>query len=165
MRARRLRPILIGLLVAAAAPWASAPPAAAVSLGGGLAVRSVDLAGTTLVGACLELWTDAGDGARGTLVAGAARCDLATDASAALGPADGYVDGTTSWTGLAPGSYVVHEATSDSMQLEINGPVIDTDSDGVWEPIDNSWYVQAFNPTVLPGAYYLQAWAICAFTG
>ncbi|MBI2777609.1 MAG: hypothetical protein HYX57_10170 [Chloroflexi bacterium] len=51
------------------------------------------------------------------------------------------------------------------MQLEINGRVIDTDSDGVWEPIDNSWYVQAYNPTTLPGAYYLQAWAICAFTG
>ncbi|MDP2350879.1 MAG: hypothetical protein Q8M74_06950 [Chloroflexota bacterium] len=55
-------------------------------------------------------------------------------------------------------------ASSSDLQLITSGPVIDSDSNGFFEPIDDSWYARAYNPLVLPGQYYLQVWAICALT-
>jgi uncharacterized surface anchored protein len=67
------------------------------ALGGTLAVRKVDQAGSALPGAGFELWTDAGGGALGTYVAGG------------YDEGDGADDGTITFTGLPTGSYVLSE--------------------------------------------------------
>ena len=98
-----------------AAPESPASTPAAAGSGGGLAVRTLDPAGTALTNACLELWTDAG-GTRGTLLADSRRCDAPRDPTGLVGPEDGWVDGSLGWSGLAPGRYLVVEtqAPADS---------------------------------------------------
>ncbi len=76
---------------------------------GGLVVSTVDPAGGAVTAACLELWTDAGAGARGSLVAGTHRCDAPAGLTGRLSGGDGLRDGSLGWTGLAPGGYVVVE--------------------------------------------------------
>ena len=67
-----------------------------VALGGEtVTIANVDEAGDPVPGSCHRLYTDAGDGARGGLIAAA--CD----------PADGASDGTTTIVGLLPGAYVL----------------------------------------------------------
>ncbi|HEX5589678.1 MAG TPA: carboxypeptidase-like regulatory domain-containing protein [Candidatus Limnocylindrales bacterium] len=111
-RGLALATVVAAIAALAVAP-ALAPERASVSAanpggGGGLLVGSVDPAGTVLIGTCFELWTDAGGGTAGTVVAGTKRCDQPYD-QARRPEGDGRVDGTTAWTGVAPGTYVLRE--------------------------------------------------------
>src|ERR1041385_4318839 len=109
---RRLASLVACLVVIGGAAAGAGQALAAGVLpgtGGGLAITTVDPAGTTLVGACFELYTDAGDGSRGKLVDGSARCDQAAVRDTSRGTADGATDGSLGWTGLAPAGYVIHQ--------------------------------------------------------
>ncbi len=101
---------VIGALLAGLTAIPSAAGAAATGGGGGLVVTTVDVAGSVLVGTCVELYADAGAGSRGALVKDSARCDQPVSSRANIrGTPDGATDGTIAWTGLAPGAFVVHE--------------------------------------------------------
>jgi hypothetical protein len=110
-RPRRLA-ILFAYLAILGSTGAGGGPAFAADTtgaGGGLAITTVDPAGTALVGACFELYTDAGGGSRGKPVDGSARCDQATVRDTTRGTADGATDGSLGWTGLPPAGYVIHQ--------------------------------------------------------
>ncbi|HEY8238197.1 MAG TPA: hypothetical protein VIF63_02075, partial [Candidatus Limnocylindrales bacterium] len=89
--------------------------AVAADTPGGLAVAAVDPAGTSLVGTCFELYTDAGGGTLGKLVVDGKRCDKARRADGKAGPEDGLLDGVTAWSNLAPGAFVLHEVLGPAL--------------------------------------------------
>ncbi len=126
--------LTLGLGVSLAAPLHSTPVGAhddtqdAVSAGtGSLVVRTVDPAGTPVTNRCFELRTDAGGGARGAPVADGRRCDAPRDPTGLIGPEDGRVDGSLSFTGLAPGRYVLVEVpVNDRYEPIADQPVVVT---------------------------------------
>jgi len=76
-----------------------------------IVITKVDSAGSTLKGACFELYTDAGNGALGTYIA--FECDAFE--------ADGS-NGVVTFGGLAPGNYVVTEMSAPS-KFKLAAPV------------------------------------------
>ena len=76
---------------------------------GSLVVTMVDPAGRPITNACLEVWTDAGGGTRGSRL-GKGPCDadhVIDPKGVDPGPLDGLADGVLSFPGLARGSYVI----------------------------------------------------------
>ncbi|HJP87655.1 MAG TPA: hypothetical protein VJ850_01310 [Candidatus Limnocylindrales bacterium] len=111
----RIATLLAGLALALSTQLTLLAPVAAVDTTGGLAVTTVDPAGTLIVGTCFELYPDLGSGKLGPVVPGSLRCDQPVRSGEKPGPSDGSMDGTTGWSGIAPGAYVLRETLGPAL--------------------------------------------------